>query len=234
MHSEQSVNPGTTKLIDKVLTDPLQPGEIGVLLACAGAGKTACLTHIALDRLLQGQPVLHVCIDVLPDKIKLWYQEVLRNLLADKDSENMAMAQHRIEPLRFILAYLNQTFTPGKLGQSVRNLKEQAGFNPSLVIVDGFDFENSEPGFLQELKEFAQKYDLPVWMSARTHRHITRTNERGIPYPCDTNDEFFQSILLLEPGTDAIRIKILKQGSRYEVRYPEVILNPITHLLQTS
>ncbi len=232
MHSEQPVNPGTTKLIDEVLADPLQPGDIGVLMACAGAGKTACLTHIALDRLLQGQPVLHVCIDVLPDRTKLWYQEVLGNLLAGKDAESIAQTQHRIEPLRFILAYLNQTFSPGKLEQSVKNLKEQAGFNPSLVVLDGFDFENSDRRTLEDLKEFARQHDVPIWMSARTHRHITQANERGIPYPCDANDELFQSILLLEPGTDAIRIKILKQGSRYETRYPEVVLDPRTHLLQ--
>ncbi len=50
------------------------PGEMGVLLARAGAGKTACLTQLAIGYLLDKEPVLHVCVDVVPDKVKLWYQ----------------------------------------------------------------------------------------------------------------------------------------------------------------
>src|SRR5512147_2937099 len=115
----------------------LGPGQTGVVMARAGAGKTACLTHIAINHLLRGIPVLHVCIDGLPEKIKVWYHELLRNIFADKPEIEIAMLEHRIGPSRFILSYLNQTFSPEKLEQSIQKLKEQARFVPSLVILDG-------------------------------------------------------------------------------------------------
>jgi len=232
MLTEQSMNQDSTLLVDMALRNPLRPGEIGVLLARAGAGKTACLTHIALEHLLRGRPVLHVCIDIMPDKIKQWYLEVIRNALAAKPAATLARLQQKIEPHRFILSYLNRTFSPGKLEQSLKNLTEQAKFNPALVVLDGLDLENTYRKVLAEIKDLAKRYGVAVWMSARTHRHISRVNERGVPYPCDTTDDLFESIVLLEPGTEAIRIMILKRDNRYCSESPEVTLNPRTHLLQ--
>lgn len=232
MLTEQPVNQDSTSLIDMALRNPLNPGQIGVVLARAGAGKTACLTHIALERLLSGQSVLHVCIDIMPDKIKQWYQEVMRNTLAEKPAESLARLQQKVEPRRFILSYLNRTFSPGKLEQSLKDLAEQARFNPALVVVDGLDFENTGREVLEELKGLAERRGVAVWMSARTHRHISQANERGIPYPCDATDDLFEAIVMLEPGSEAIRITILKSGNRYCSESPEVTLDPRTHLLQ--
>jgi hypothetical protein len=232
MLTEQPVNQDSTSLIDMALRNPLNPGEIGVLLARAGAGKTACLTHIALERLLRGQSVLHVCIDIMPDKIKQWYQEVLRNTLVAKPAESLAQLQQKIEPRRFILSYLKGTFSPGRLEQSLKDLAEQAKFKPALVVLDGLDFENTGRDVLEELKQLAKRHGVAMWMSARTHRHITQANERGVPYPCDATDDLFESIVLLEPGPEAIQITILKRENRYCSESPEVTLDPRTHLLQ--
>ena len=53
--------------------------------------------------------MLHVCIDGAAEKIKIWYQELIKNLLssASRDECRNAM-QRRIESLRFILAYLHR------------------------------------------------------------------------------------------------------------------------------
>ena len=58
MDLEQPTISNTPSMIQGILGNPLGPGELGVLLARAGVGKTACLTHIALEQLLRGLPVL--------------------------------------------------------------------------------------------------------------------------------------------------------------------------------
>lgn len=234
MDIEQPANPSSVELVQKALGHPLGLGELGVMLARAGVGKTACLTHIALEHLLRGLPVLHVCLNEGPEKIKLWYLEFLRNIAASEDSTELADLQHRIEPLRFILAYLHQIFTPDKLEQSLRDLKEQAKFNPSMVIMDGMDFDHLTRSTIEDIKRIAGENQLTVWMSARTHRHITVANEKGIPYPCNEMDDLFEAIVLLEPVPDAIQLKVLKDAHNYLPDYPAVFLNPQSYLLQTA
>lgn len=220
-------------MIQQALGKPLNPGEMGVLLARAGVGKTACLTHIALGYLLNEQTVLHVCIDELPEKIKVWYQELLRNLghTTDQSFPSHDLRQ-QVETSRFIMSFLHHTFNPGKLEQSLINLSEQVEFRPSLVVLDGLDFERSSRSQLEHLARIADKYGLSFWMSCRTHRHIDTINDRGIPYPCHELDDLFQAIVVLDPQPEDIRLTVLKHYDRYAPEYPSLLLNPQTFLLK--
>ena len=231
MDAGMPISSNPLQLIAKSLGAPLGPGELGTIMARAGVGKTACLTHIALEHLLGGRRVLHVCIDEMAEKIKLWYGEFLKNIVALHPEEDLTRLQQRIEPLRFILAYLHQTFTPGRLEQSLHNLREQAKFDPSIVILDGLDFDRLQRSAIEEIQRFAVQNAVAVWISARTHRHITVTNERGVPYPCHEIDDLFRAILSLEPEPDAIRVRVLKHDNRYQPDHAKVALNPQTYLM---
>ncbi len=222
-------------MVYKTLGGPFGPGELGVVMARAGVGKTACLTHIAIEHLLRGNSVLHVCIGEIPEKIKVWYHEFLKNVARTEPAEDFSRLQQRVEPLRFILAYLHQTFTPDKLEQSVRNLEEQTNFRPSLVILDGLDFEKISGSTIGGLQGFAERHKVSMWMSAKTHRHISTVNARGIPYPCHEIDELFQAILSMElDAAGDIELKVLKHGDRYMPDYPAVYLNSQTFLVKRA
>lgn len=232
MNTDQPAGQEAMELVKKALGNPLMPGELGALMARAGVGKTACLTHIALESLFESQPVLHVCIDGVAEKIKIWYQELMKNLLVSSSKEEFAAMQRRLEGRRFILAYLHQTFSMEKLEQSLHNLEEQTDFHPSLVVLDGLHFDHEPQTVVSDLQNFARKHQVSMWMSIRTHRHIATLNERGIPYPCHETDHLFQAILSLEPGPAAIRVRVLKQGEHYQPEHPDIFLNPQSYLLQ--
>jgi hypothetical protein len=207
------------------------PGEMGVLLARAGAGKTACLTQLAIGYLLDKEPVLHVCVDVVPDKVKLWYNELLKDIFSNRPECNASDLQRAIEPLRFIMSFLNQTFSPEKLEMSIDNLKEQAKFEPSLIILDGLDFDRSARPLFEKIGDLARRHSTSVWVSARSHRHVPDVNERGIPYPVDGMDDLFSSIFVLLPEDDGIKLKALKEKGNYNPAVSEFELNPSTFLL---
>ena len=232
MNSDQPEGRDALELIKRTLGNPLRPGELGALLARAGVGKTACLTHIALEQLFGSQPVLHVCIDGAAEKIKIWYRELLKNFLSPSSRDTFTAQQRRLESLRFILAYLHHTFSIQKLEQSLHNLEEQTKFRPALIVLDGLDFDREPRATVAELRGFAQKHQVAMWMSIRTHRHIATTNENGIPYPCDGTDDLFQAILLLEPTPKAIQVRVLKDAGQYRPEHAEVFLDPQTYLLQ--
>src|SRR5208283_5512420 len=215
---------------EKMPVSRLEPGEMGVLLARAGAGKTACLTHLALGYLLNREPVLHVCVDVVPDKIKLWYHRLLKDIFSNQPECKVSDLQHAIEPLRFIMSFLNRTFSPEKLEISIDNLKQQAKFVPALIILDGLDFGRARALF-EKIGALARRHSASVWVSARSHRHMPDVNERGIPYPIDAMDDLFSSILVLLPENDSIKLKALKEKGNYNPAVSEFELDPSTFLL---
>lgn len=213
----------------KLAVGRLAPGEMGVLLARAGAGKTAVLTHLALGYILDREPVLHVCVDGSPDKVKLWYNELLRDIFSTAPQCSVSDLLHSLEPLRFIMAFLNQTFSPEKLEMGIDNLKTQAKFDPAVIILDGLDF-GRERGLFEKIGELARRRSTPVWVSARSHRHIPDVNERGVPYPIDAMDDLFSSIFVLEPEDAVIRLKPLKEKGSYDPPRGDIILDPHTFL----
>jgi hypothetical protein len=220
-------------IVKTTLGTGLAPGELGVLMASAGSGKTACLTLIAIEQLIQDSSVLHVCIDEKVESVKVWYHELVKNQCALTPSSDYKKCLQRLEPLRFIFAFLHDTFSPEKLAQSIDNLKGQAAFHPSLVVIDGLNFDQVARPTLEALQELAQKLGLPMWFSARTHRHITSTNEHGVPYPCDTLDDLFQAIILLESGTDETRLVVLKHRDQYRPAYAPVALSSQTFAIKS-
>jgi hypothetical protein len=213
----------------KMPVSRLAPGEMGVLLARAGAGKTAVLTQLGLGYILDREPVLHVCVDVTPDKVKVRYAELLRDMFAKAPQCNVSELQHSLEPLRFIMSFLNQTFSPEKLETGIDNLRSQAKFDPAVIILDGLDF-GRDRGLFEKMADLARRQSTPVWVSARSHRHIPDVNERGIPYPIDAMDDLFSSIFVLENEEAAIRLKALKEKGSYSPDRADVVLDPITFL----
>ena len=234
MDSMDNSNRQAAGIVSKALGTGLAPGELGVLMASAGSGKTACLTLIAIEQLLHDLPVLHVCIDEKVESVKVWYQETLKNLCVSQTSGDYKKCLHRLEPLRFIFAFLHDAFSPQKLAQRIENLREQAGFQPSLVVIDGLNFDEVTRSTMEAFLELARRLSLPVWFSARTHRHITTTSVEGVPYPCDTLADLFQAVVKLESGTDGARLLVLKHRDRYQPPYEPVALDPQTFFIKSS
>lgn len=226
--------PTLSPAVRRALVNPLEAGQMGVLLAAAGVGKTACLTRIALEHLFREIPVLHVCIDDIPETVKVWYHELMKHMVESGRVADRARLHHQIQPLRFILTYRHQTFSPEKLAQSLQNLREQADFNPSLVILDGLDFDSTSRSTIEELLQFTKNSGVYMWMSAKTHRHINTVNDRGIPYPCHEIDDLFQSIVSLEPARGVIKMKTLKDDGRYSPNGEELFLDPETFFLKAG
>jgi hypothetical protein len=217
---------------EKIPISRIEPGEIGVLLARAGVGKTACLTHVALAYLLGGESVLHVCVDLVPDKVKAWYHKLLKDIFANQPQCDLPGLEHDVERRRFIMSFLNQTFSPEKLEMGIENLKQQADFEPSLIILDGMDFGRARPLF-ERIGDLARKIQASVWVAARAHRHIPDVNERGIPYPIDSMDDLFSSVFMLEQDHGCVRLRALKEKNNYTATASGSMLDPDTFLQKT-
>lgn len=198
-----------------VLERNLEPGEIGVVAARAGVGKTAFLTLIALSEISGGGKVLHVCIDEPPDKVKIWYEELLRSTNPSLSFTAVKTLTRRAERFRFILSYLNNSFSLGKLEEALRGIVNQTDFCPTLAVIDGLDLERYDKKFVRRLRELLSGYGIPAWLSVRLQKYPEGGGEDEIPYPCNLVEEECRVVLLMEPNPDGrFYLKLVKEEVR--------------------
>ncbi len=223
-----SVSP--LKILDRFSCKELGPGNLGVLIARAGVGKTACLIHIAFDKIFHHQKLVHVSLEEGPEKVKSYYDVISSDLVTALDLTDNHECQARIERDRMILAYLNQSFTIERLSTNIENLTKKLEFIPDAIIVDGLDFETTERETFERFKGMAGKFNVEIWFSAVSHRHITEVNERGIPYPCNRIDDLFSLVIQLQPQTQGVSLKLLKDHDNPVIPDASVRLDPNTFL----
>lgn len=223
-----SVSP--LRILEKSSHKGLGPGNLGVLVARAGVGKTACLIHIAFDKIFRQEKLVHISLEEGPEKVASYYNviyyDLLKALNIDDDYEYRVLMDRN----RMTLAYLNQSFDLERLQANLKNLTERLDFKPDTLIVDGLDFEKAEREVFEGLKKIALEFETEIWFSALSHRHITETNEGGIPYPCDKFDDLFTIIIQLEPEQTGIFLKLLKDHDRYHIPENSIRLDPNTFL----
>ena len=198
------------KILDESPGQALGRGNLGVLMARAGVGKTACLIHIAFDKLFRKEKLVHISLEDPPEKIASYYNVIFSDLVMALKLENESETRMILEENRMILAYLKHSFEIGRLQENLTNLSEKVAFKPDTLIVDGLDFGKADRELFEGFKEIAAQFQVEVWFSALSHRHITEVNERGIPYPCNHVDDLFGVIIQLQPSPSGIFLNLLK------------------------
>lgn len=225
------INVSPLILLELSSNKELGRGNLGVLMSRAGVGKTACLIHIAFDKLFSHQKLVHVSLDNTPEKVTSYYDVIYSHLVKALDIKDEVDKRMLFERNRMILAYMHQSFEIKRLRENLRTLVEKLDFTPDCLIVDGLDFEAAEKETLQGFKDVAQEFNVEIWFSALTHRHITDANERGIPYPCSRVDDMFSMIIQLNSKPNGIFLELLKDHDNPVQPNTSVRLDPNTFLV---
>ena len=88
------------------------PGQLALLMARAGVGKTAFLVGVGIDALLSGQKVLHLSLDSTVDKVRDFYDDILSEMVrSEKQLDHWSSIQLQVERRRHIHTYLGQPFS---------------------------------------------------------------------------------------------------------------------------
>ncbi|MEE9419242.1 MAG: hypothetical protein V3W43_07175 [Desulfatiglandaceae bacterium] len=223
-----SVSP--LRILEKSSRKGLGPGNLGVLIARAGVGKTACLIHIAFDKIFRQERLVHISLEEGPEKVTSFYDVIYHDLVQALDLIDGDDYRMMIDRNRMILAYLNQSFDIDRLRTNLTNLTEKLDFRPNTLIVDGLDFEKAERIVFEGLQGIAKEFRVEIWLSALSHRHVTQTNERGIPYPCHELDDLFGLIIQLQPEPTGVFLRLLKDHDNPTISDASVRLDPNTFL----
>ncbi len=211
--------------------------RVGLIMARAGLGKTAILVQIAMDSMLRDNKVLHVAIGEGVEKTRTWYDDILGLMNEEKKIENFQQVVEDVMKNRMIMTFKENSFDAAKLEERMEDLVQQGIFKADCLVVDGFDFADANSAAaIDELKGFMEKNDLKmIWFSAVSHRGDERVSANGVPAPCHEIDGAFDTVLLISPEDNGIKLKTLKCSAACSVDAGKSLsLDPATMLIKKA
>ncbi len=218
------------RILEQSIHGGLAHGEMGAFTARKGVGKTACLVHVAVEKLLRDQRVLHLSFADNPQHIETWYQQVFRQVAR---AYQMEKALENNEPMRnrLILHFRQADVDLQHIGKTVDQFSAGASFKPDVVIVDGYSFYDHTREDFEGWKQFAVAHDTALWFSATLHREALAVDEEGIPAPVNSFKELFSVIIMLQPEQGYIGLKLLKDRDSTRLDALKLKLDPETLLI---
>ncbi|MDJ0786111.1 MAG: hypothetical protein QNK05_04845 [Myxococcota bacterium] len=215
------------RLLEKGLHGGLGKGNLGLVLAAHGVGKTSFLVGLAVDDLLRGEHVLHVVLDQTVAHTRAHYDTVFEDLVSHAQLEDEAVVHAEADRRRSIRAYPPAAFSAGKLREAVK-IEQEAGGRPALVILEGFDGATRDE--LQDVGSLAQELGVEIWLSAS----CATEQVQELPESLAASRDLFGVIVALEPDGQSVALRALKDHENPDVAALRVALDPKSLLLVRS
>lgn len=219
------------KTLGKNLKGGYGPGQVGVFASRKGVGKTACLVQIALDRLFEEKPVIHVSYASRVDYIIAWYEELFKKL-AGRESLKSEMGVHdRIVRNRVILNFRQEGMKTEQVLKSIEALLGPGNFPARTIIVDGFNFYLPCAEDLALFKKFAVDRQLEFWFSCSLKGEDPLFDQQGLPIVLKDFLDYIDIIITLEHDNGRVRLNLVKDHDQIMSRKLRLELDPQTLLL---
>jgi replicative DNA helicase len=168
-------------VVDDLMAGGLANGELGVVMAPAGIGKSWLLINIGANAIKAGHTVIHYTLELNKEYVAQRYDSVLTGINAQTLKHHQETVQDKMDTLsgELIVKYY-PTKSIGVMGLKAHLEKTiMLGNKPSLVIVDYGDLlkintKKDKHEALEELYEdlrgMAGEYDVPVWTASQAGR----------------------------------------------------------------
>ena len=183
----------------------LKDGEMGLVTAKKGLGKTSVLVQFGIDSLLNDKALVHVSFDQQSSNVIAWYSSVLAEI-AKKKSFNLDDVNEEIVRNRTILNFNQETFTLPKVVNTLKALKD-GGIKIGAVVVDGLDLAKVADADLKCFADFVKAEKMTAWFSF--------TNEASdLKGTLDAGKlDSFATVAHLANEGNALSLTLLKNGS---------------------
>jgi len=168
--------------IDKLTKGGMGMGELGVVIAPTGAGKSMALAHLGAHAVKSGKNVVHYTLELSESATGQRYDSCLSavplsGLFHQKDEVLEVIAG--LEGSLIIKEYPTKTASTNTLRSHIEKLKKR-NHKIDMIIVDYADLLRSTTHFKEKrnelesiyesLRAIAQEYKCPVWTASQTNR----------------------------------------------------------------
>lgn len=168
-------------VIDDLMDGGLAPGELGVVMAAAGIGKSWLLINIAAHAVKAGKTVIHYTLELNENYVGQRYDSVIMGINAQnlKNYQDDIVTKMESLPGELIIKYY-PTKSVGIMGLKAHIEKTiMQGKNPDLIIVDYADLlkvnakkdkHEALEELYEELRGMAGEYKIPIWTASQAGR----------------------------------------------------------------
>ncbi|MFW6129293.1 MAG: hypothetical protein ACOC6P_03485 [Candidatus Aminicenantaceae bacterium] len=231
MIKTEMVNRSPLRILEQSIHGGLDKGNIGILASKKGVGKTACLVHIAMDKLFQGKHVIHISYSSKVDHIINWYKDIFKGIAKNQKKGFPADVYNEIIKKRVIMNFNQAGTKTDQVLKSLGSIIEEGRFEADTVVVDGFDFSMSNPEELRMFREFALKDGVELWFTASLLGKEPIYNKKGIPFMLERFLEDIEVLITLMYKDDWVRLYLIKNHEFISPGELQLKLDPKTFLI---
>lgn len=172
------------KELDTVMDGGLACGELGIITACAGAGKSWVLAKLGAEALRQGKNVVHYTLELNENYVGLRYDACFTGIDFQNIRNNVEIVRNKIAtiPGKLIIKYFPiKTVSAHHIKLHTERVM-MLGTKIDVIIVDYADIlrpsqsdKNSNSyseagGIYEELRGVAGELQVPIWSASQSNR----------------------------------------------------------------
>ena len=168
-------------------------GEIGVVTANTGVGKSHWLVAMGANAMRAGKNVLHYTFELTEYSVGLRYDSNLCNVPSNDVQDQKEQVLKKYENMDLGRLIIKEYPTGSASSITIRNHVEKLmlkGFKPSVIIIDYADIMRSTRAYdslrhelkliYEELRNLAMELNVPVWTASQANRDSAKADIVGL------------------------------------------------------
>lgn len=198
------------RIFDEASGGGLKAGEMGLVTAKKGLGKTSVLVQFGMDTLLNGKQLVHVSFNQHSENVISWYDGIYNEISKKKSIANAADVKEQVLRNRTILNFNQDNISLEKMVNTLNALKA-GGTAVAGVVIDDVDFSKVKEADIQAVASYAKATKTKVWMSATAEGESLEDSapKQLLPY--------FSAVIHLSAKSSATQMSILKMGKKTDL-----------------
>lgn len=226
-----SVSP--IRAFEESINGGLGKGNLGVIVSKKGVGKTACLVHIATDKLFKGENVIHVSFSGNVEHVINWYKEVYREIVESNSLDDAQDVYNQILANRVVMNFSQEQVPIERVLESLTSLISHGAFKADAVLFDGFKLTIASEEDIAKIKKFAVDMNIEVWFAVSPVRPDVTFDEYGVP---NTLEKYFPLIdvlvaLKFDDSHEKVNLTVVRAHGENIPKPAKVSLDPKTMLI---
>ncbi len=176
----RDVQPTPWEVINELTDGGLGKGELGVMVAPAGIGKSWALMNVGADAVKNGKVVLHYTLELNEAYVGLRYDSVITGIANQNLKHYQEDIKDQLSKLKgelIIKHYPTKSVSVMGIRAHVEKCIMQ-GKKPDVIIVDyadllrghGQEKRHELEGIYEDLRGMAGEYEIPVWTASQANR----------------------------------------------------------------
>jgi replicative DNA helicase len=169
--------------IDDILDGGLAAGELGIVVAPSGIGKSWVLQALGANALRAGMNVMHYTLELNQAYVGLRYgaifSKIETSMIPDKRDKVKKMIEDQCKGELLIKYYPSKAATVQTIYTHLKTV-ELMGHSPDLILLDYADLLSDTSGFgelrhqlgniYEELRGLSGEFGIPVWTASQSNR----------------------------------------------------------------